>query len=152
MPPPILPPADLVDRARSFLESHGELLGWLTTGSLVLLVGSALALPWLVARMPTDYFTVSGQERIHRERLERSTHPGLRLFLHGVRNVLGALIFALGVLMLVLPGQGILAMLAGLILMDYPRKHEFERWLMAKPAVHKPLNWLRRRAHHPPFE
>ncbi len=53
--------------------------------------------------------------------------------------------------MLVLPGQGILAILVGLMLIDYPFKHRFERWLIAKPAVHRPLNWLRRKVHREPF-
>lgn len=144
--------ADLLDRARGLMGDHGEFLGWLTAGSLVFLVASALGLPWLVARLPADYFTVDGRERIRRERIERTKHPGLRLVLHGLRNVLGLVVFCCGVLMLVLPGQGILSMLVGLMLIDYPSKHEFERWLMAKPAVHRPLNWLRSRVHRPPFE
>lgn len=141
-----------MDRARAIVEDHGAVLGWLTIGSLIFLVASALGLPWLVARLPADYFTVSGRERVRLERVERTRHPGLRMILHGLRNVLGLAIFFCGVMMLVLPGQGILSMLVGLMLIDYPGKHELERWLMEKPAVHQPLNWVRRRVHRAPFE
>lgn len=144
-------PEGFGETLQSLFSEHRVLLGWLTTGSIVFLVVSIVGLPWLIARLPEDYFTADGQERIHRERRERNTHRVLAFLLHGLRNLAGVAVALAGVAMLVLPGQGILAILVGLMLIDYPFKHRFERWLIAKPAVHRPLNWLRRKVHREPF-
>ncbi len=139
-------PGGWLERAEAFLAEHSALLGWLTTGSILFLVVSLVALPWLVARLPHDYFTAEGQDRIHRERRAAPRHPVISFLLHGLRNLCGVLVALAGVAMLVLPGQGILAILIGMMLIDYPFKHRFERWLIRRPAVHKPLNWLRGKA------
>jgi hypothetical protein len=53
--------------------------------------------------------------------------------------------------MLFIPGQGILTMVMGLILLDYPGKYSLEKKVISFTAVHKGLNWLRARAHKPPL-
>jgi hypothetical protein len=64
---------------------------------------------------------------------------------------LGILLVLAGIMMLVLPGQGILAMLIGIGLMDFPGKFRLERWFARQPAVFKSLNWIRTRAGHAPL-
>lgn len=54
--------------------------------------------------------------------------------------------------MLFLPGQGILAMLMGLMLLDFPRKRHAELWLIRKPRIHATVNWIRAKTNHPPLE
>jgi len=56
-----------------------------------------------------------------------------------------------GIAMLVLPGQGILAILGGIELMDFPGKYRLERWIVSRPAVLRSVNWLRRRMGRPPL-
>ena len=53
--------------------------------------------------------------------------------------------------MLFTPGQGILSILAGLLLMNFPGKFRLERWLVQRPGVLKSLNWLRARRGKAPF-
>jgi len=53
--------------------------------------------------------------------------------------------------MLVLPGQGLLTILAGLVLLHFPRKHELLRWIVSRPAVLASANWVRHRAGRPPL-
>ncbi|MEM8711960.1 MAG: PGPGW domain-containing protein [Planctomycetota bacterium] len=139
----------LFDRARSLFAENAELLGWVAAISLALLVSSIVALPFVIARLPADYFTEEGFAR--REAAKRREHPTRVMLVKLVRNVAGLLIMLAGILMLILPGQGLLAILVGLMLIDYPGKHRFERRLVARPAVHRPLNWLRRKTAHPPF-
>jgi hypothetical protein len=52
----------------------------------------------------------------------------------------------------VLPGQGILTMLAGIALIDFPGRHRVVQWMVAREPVMKALNWVRRRAKQPEFE
>ena len=54
--------------------------------------------------------------------------------------------------MLVTPGQGVLTILAGLLLMNFPGKYRLERWLVMRPGVMRALNWLRARRGQTPFE
>ena len=51
-----------------------------------------------------------------------------------------------------LPGQGLLTLLIGLMLTDFPGKYRLEKRLIAQPGVLKAVNWLRARAGHPPLE
>jgi UPF0716 family protein affecting phage T7 exclusion len=62
-----------------------------------------------------------------------------------VRNVFGSLLLVVGVLMLVLPGQGLLTILIGLTLLDFPGKRRFVRRLLMRPQVLRVINAIRRR-------
>ncbi len=48
--------------------------------------------------------------------------------------------------MLFIPGQGLLTMFMGIILIDYPKKYAVEKRLVSTPAVLKGINWLRKKA------
>jgi hypothetical protein len=67
------------------------------------------------------------------------------------KNLLGYLLIAAGIAMLVLPGQGVLTILLGFILVDLPGKYRFERWLVTRPLVLRSINRLRRRAGRDPL-
>lgn len=54
--------------------------------------------------------------------------------------------------MLVLPGQGLVTILAGLLLLDFPGKFKLERALVRQPAVMNALNWIRVRRGRPPLQ
>ena len=56
-----------------------------------------------------------------------------------------------GIAMLVLPGQGLLTLLVGFLLIDFPGKYRFEKWLVARRWVLQPINWLRLRRHQMPL-
>jgi hypothetical protein len=112
---------------------------WLVAVSAVsLLIGAVLA-PVMILRIPSDYFLPERRVRLS----SRSRHPVVRVLVLTAKNVLGAVLLLSGFFMLVLPGQGLLTLLAGLILMDYPGKFRFERWLVRRPYVLSAMNWLR---------
>lgn len=121
---------------------------WLSLISLCTFVGSLAVLPWLVARIPSDYFS-------HGERYPapwKNQHPLLRYTLIVLKNLLGLALLAGGFIMLFLPGQGLLTLAMGLLLLDYPRKFQFERWLVSRRPILRGLNWMRRRRSQPPLE
>ena len=45
------------------------------------------------------------------------------MLMWGLRNAVGLVLVTAGLAMLVLPGQGIITLLVGIILMDFPGKH-----------------------------
>ena len=122
------------------LESYEGLAVGLTLFSMLCFAGSVMAIPVLVARAPVDYFA-----------REQATHQR-PLVWRVVRNLFGASLLMLGVLMLVLPGQGLLTIFVSLTFLDLPGKQRLMRELAHQEGVVKALQWLRERAHKPPFD
>ena len=90
-----------------------DLLTLLGLLSVVTFVGSLVAVPWLIGRMRADYFLTHWQVVQARHR----RHPALALTVFLARNALGLLLVAAGLAMLFLPGQGLLTVLIGALLM-----------------------------------
>jgi hypothetical protein len=113
--------------------------------SMVSFVGSLIAIPIVVGRLPVDHFV----SEIHGPHWSISS-PGRRLWIV-LKNLLGGLLVAGGVMMLVLPGQGVLTMLLGIALMDLPGKWRVMRSIARREHVMKALNWMREKAEKPPL-
>lgn len=123
-----------------------EMLIWLTALSMVFFVGTLIAIPFILVRLPADYFDV----RVPRTWME-DHHPVLRLFGHVVKNVAGAIFVFAGFLMLFLPGQGILTMLIGISMLDFPGKRKIEATLIGQPTVLSVINGMRQKFNKPPL-
>jgi hypothetical protein len=67
------------------------------------------------------------------------------------RNVVGIVVIAVGVLLSVpgVPGQGLVTVLAGLLLIDLPGRHRLVRWLVRRRGVLAGLNRVRTRLGRP---
>jgi hypothetical protein len=104
-------------------------------------IGSLIAVPWILVRIPSDYFVRESREPTVLE----GVPPLLRAPLIVAKNLLGGVLIAGGLAMLVLPGQGILTILLGVSLIDFPGKFALERKLVRQEAVHGAINWIRRR-------
>ncbi len=134
----------MIDRAYS-VES---LFVWIATFSLLTLLAAIVFLPVVFVRMPEDYFTrPPGQESLWSRR-----HPLLRTSLWLARNLLGGTLVVLGVLMLVLPGQGLLTIAAGLLIATFPGKRGLELAILGRPWIRSSVNRLRSRAGKEPLE
>lgn len=132
----------------SWLSDNLQLLTLIGFVSALIFVISLLSLPWLVAKIPVDYFASQGRA----ETAWKSRHPVARLLLIIGKNLLGFILLLGGIVMLFLPGQGILTIVAGLLLMDYPGKFAIEKRIARTPTIFKGLNWLRDRAGKPPLK
>ena len=129
------------------LTEHQHLLWWMGVGSAFVFVISLLSLPWLVAQIPDDYFVPKKRQPTQ----WKTRQPLIRLIILIGKNCLGYVLLLGGILMLFLPGQGLLTMITGLLLIDYPGKFRLERRIVNTPAVLKSLNWLRAKANKPPL-
>jgi hypothetical protein len=87
-------------------------------------VASVVGVPLFLARIPADYF--SGRE-LRARGIPKPERSALQILLLILRNLLGALLVVCGILALVLPGQGVLTILVGVLLMNFPGKRRFER-------------------------
>lgn len=68
------------------------------------------------------------------------------------KNIIGALLVIAGIVMLIGPGQGILTILIGLIMMDIPGKRPLEAKLIKRPAILSAVNSFRAKYGKPPLE
>jgi hypothetical protein len=115
--------------------------------SIFAFIATLIVVPWAIVRIPRDYFA-------HRERpAERwaHRHPVIRGALLIGKNLLGYVLIVAGIAMLVLPGQGLLTMLLGFILVDLPGKYRIEQRIVSHPPVLCSINWLRKRAGRAPL-
>ena len=123
-----------------------ELLVKLAIVSGIVFLGTLIAIPFILVRLPEDYFDV----RVPRPWM-RNHHPALRIIGHILKNVVGALFVLAGLSMLVLPGQGVLTILIGLSLLDFPGKQRLEARIIGQRTIFKTVNSLRARFGRPPF-
>ncbi len=124
-----------------------EAIALLIAVSIATLLGSLVAVPWILVQIPSDYFLRTSREPT----LLDGMSPVLRAILIVLKNGLGAVLIAGGIAMLVLPGQGILTILLGVSLIDFPGKYRLERKLVRQEAVHRSINWVRRRRGREPI-
>jgi archaellum biogenesis protein FlaJ (TadC family) len=124
-------------------QSHAGLIFAVSVG---MFVASLVAMVVLIIRMPEDYF-------LHkRERPWKQSHPALRIALIVVRNIVGAALLLIGLIMLLTPGQGVLCILIGISLLDIPGKRKLETKIVQREPVHKSIDWIRSKAGRPPLK
>lgn len=110
----------------------------LTVTSVAFFIGTLLAIPFILVRLPPDYF-----DGRHPRPWMPSYNVVLRVTGLIVKNALGALFLLVGIALLFLPGQGILTILIGVSLMDFPGKRALERRIVGHATVLKAINGLR---------
>jgi archaellum biogenesis protein FlaJ (TadC family) len=126
----------------SWVREYQSLIEWLGAMSLLMFVVTLVVFPLVIVYLPEDYFVRDRRDPARQAR----RHPAVWLTLTVLKNILGAVLILAGVAMLVLPGQGLLTMLIGLTLLNFPGKYALERRLVSRPAVSKALNRIREMA------
>jgi hypothetical protein len=130
-----------------WIGSHEAILTWLTVASTVTFVACLIGVPFLIVRIPSDYFAHGRDSRKH----WADQHLAAKGMLMIAKNLLGYILVVAGIFMLVLPGQGVLTILVGIMLLNFPGKYKLERWIVARQPVLRSINWIRRRAGKPPL-
>ncbi|MFZ4577877.1 MAG: hypothetical protein ACOYOB_05705 [Myxococcota bacterium] len=136
------------DSAQPWLAPLHDVGPWVGLALFVTLLAiSLLVTGFVLVRLAPDHF---------------GSHPGpsfagfsrpVRLALLVGKNVLGVAVVTLGVFLALpgVPGQGLLTILLGLLLVDGPGKRRLERWILLRPGVLAGLNRLRSRWKRPPL-
>ena len=110
--------------------------------AVVSLVLSLLLSGRMLIRLPPDYFT------------SRRRPPATSLWAKVGWNLLGGALVIIGIALSVpgVPGQGVLTILAGLILMDFPGKRRVLLAVLRRGPVRAVVDRLRARSGRPPLE
>jgi hypothetical protein len=115
-----------------------ETLIWVSTFSGVGLVAAAIVIPWLIVRMPEDFFS-------HPQRynwLGRKP-ASVRIPIRILKNLLAIALVIVGIVMFLTPASGLFPILLGVVLADVPGKLKLQRWILCRKTVRKSMNWLR---------
>jgi archaellum biogenesis protein FlaJ (TadC family) len=131
-----------------WLHSNESVIWWLAASSVITFVLSLILVPMMVVRIPSDYFSY---KKRHPKKPEKYP-PAIRIVLLVLKNILGIVLILAGMLMLVLPGQGLFTMFVGIMMMNFPGKYKLERWIVARGPILKSINWMRRQAGHEPLK
>ena len=132
----------------TMLHEHKQAVGWIAAVSGLVFVGSLVVVPLLVARIPADYFAKPPRPRLP----FADEHRLLRWIGLTLKNLFGVLLILAGLAMLLLPGQGLLTVAIGVLLLDFPGKHRLEGKIVRVGPVLKSINWVRHKANVAPLE
>ena len=131
----------------SWSSMNSDLLFLLGSLSIFILIISVFMMVLIISFLPEDYFKSENRNLI--SSVQNSRYPLLKLLVLITKNFFGVLLLLSGILMLLLPGQGILTIITGLVFMDYPGKYKFERKLLRQKGVINSINWIRSRLSKP---
>jgi hypothetical protein len=102
----------------------------------------------ILVKLPADHFNKNRKTEFW-----AGPHPALNAAKVIGKNILGVLLVALGVVLSVpgVPGQGLLTILLGVMLLDFPGRDRLEQKLLSKPSIVNTINRLRGRFGKPPL-
>jgi len=140
----------MVDLLSDFLSG----LTWqkILVGALIFLASFFINLgivSFILVKLPADHFSKSRKTKFW---------AGPRPAIHAAKvigkNIGGLLLVALGIVLSLpgVPGQGLLTVLLGIMLLDFPGRHRLEQKLLSKPSIVNTLNRLRERFDKPPLQ
>ena len=125
-----------------------------TTASILYL----LVLSYIITQMDTQSFVRKPliaknipTKSVHKSRPINLINNSVNFVVHIAKIIIGLSLLLCGILMLVLPGQGLITMLIGLSLLPFPGKDKLESSLLARKTVRTSLNWIRIKAKKEPF-
>ena len=139
---------NLVNSFIQWFANHPEILIGMGISSIFIFLISILGISWFIAQIPEDYFLRSKRQPSK----WREQKPILRFVVMFGKNLIGLSLIIGGLLMLVLPGQGLLTIVTGLLLVNYPGKYKLEQKLSSMPSIFRALNWIRLKAKKPPLQ
>jgi hypothetical protein len=109
---------------------------------------SLLAAAVVMVKIPADYFRSDYEHHFLSDR-----HPVLRAVAIVTKNVIGAILIVVGLIMSIpaVPGPGLLTVFIGLILTDIPGKRALEAKFVRRPSILAAVNRLRSRYNKTPL-
>ena len=135
----------LIENIQNLFSDYYDFFFWLGIVSSVIFLVSLLSIGWLVSLIPSDYFINRKESKF------KLNYPVAWIVSAVIKNIFGYILIFGGILMLILPGQGLITIFVGLLLSNYPGKYSIEKRIIASPKILKSINWLRKRSNEPPL-
>lgn len=135
----------LLEQIIDLVDEYKSVIFWLSLLSFFIFIFSLVSIKWLVALIPIDYFVYKKNSKF------KTKYPFTWLISMIIKNIIGYLLIIGGILMLVLPGQGLFTIFIGLMMSNYPGKYYIEKKIIAIPSILKTINWLRKQSNKEPI-
>ena len=119
---------------------------WLGLFSIITFLSGLFLMLRVIVRLPEDYFLKSKAMDMASDR------SGMKIIVFVFKNVTGGLLLCVGLLMLFLPGPGLLVVSIGLVLADIPGKRRVIVRLLRIANTHQAINNYRGRQGMAPFK
>lgn len=102
----------------------------------------------ILVKLPADHFRKNRKTKFWDGR-----NPALNAAKVIGKNILGVFLVVLGIVLSLpgVPGQGLLTILLGIMLLDFPGRVRLEQKLLSKPSIVNTINRLRERFGKPPL-
>ena len=130
----------LLNNLLEYTNTYKNFIFWISLVSLTIFIISILSIRWLVLLIPENYFKEKKNSILKEE------YFFYWIAFKFIKNSLGYLLIIVGILMLVLPGQGILTIFIGMILSDYPGKYYIEKKIIQSSIILRTINSIRKRS------
>lgn len=124
----------------------------LLVGALIFLASFLINLgivSFILVKLPADHFS-----KTRKTKFWAGPRPAIHAAKVIGKNIAGVLLVALGIVLSLpgVPGQGLLTVLLGIMLLDFPGRHRLEQKLLSKPSIVNTINRLRGRFDKPPLQ
>ena len=121
-------------------------------GALIFLASFLINLgivSFILVKLPADHFS-----KTRKTKFWAGPRPAIHAAKVIGKNIAGVLLVALGIVLSLpgVPGQGLLTVLLGIMLLDFPGRHRLEQKLLSKPSIVNTINGLRGRFDKPPLQ
>ncbi|MBU2924791.1 PGPGW domain-containing protein [Colwellia sp. 1_MG-2023] len=112
-----------------------------------------MAITYIITQMDSQYFIRKEfpNDIANKKKQLTSMSRSITYVISLAKVMIGIVLIVSGLVMLVLPGQGIITLLIGLSLVPLPGKNKIEKNLLARKSVQHSLNWIRVKANKAPF-
>lgn len=103
----------------------------------------------ILVKLPADHF-----KKNRKTKFWAGPSPALNAAKVIGKNIAGVLLVGLGIVLSLpgIPGQGLLTILLGIMLLDFPGRERLEQKLLSKPTIVNTINRLRGKFGKPPLE
>ena len=135
----------ILEQIIDLIDDYKSIIFWLGLLSFLIFIFSLVTIKWLVALIPSDYFVSKKDTKF------KSEYPIIWLISMIIKNIIGYVLIIGGILMLLLPGQGLFTIFIGLMMSNYPGKYYIEKKIIAIPSILKTINWLRKQSDKEPI-
>jgi hypothetical protein len=137
-----------------FLSDFFLALTWrkVLVGALIFLVSFFVNLAIvsvILVKLPADHFS-----KTRKTKFWAGPRPAIHAAKVIGKNIAGVFLVALGIVLSLpgVPGQGLLTVLLGIMLLDFPGRDRVEQKLLSKSSIVNTINRLRGRFSKPPLE
>lgn len=112
-----------------------------------------MAITYIITQMDSQYFIRKDipNDIANKKKQLTSMSRSITYVISIAKVMIGIVLIVSGIVMLVLPGQGIITLLIGLSLVPFPGKNKIEKNLLSRKSVQHSLNWIRVKANKPLF-